>query len=280
MVPSEMKKLLLIALIPIFTQCGGGFGGTSVSKSPAVLNVSGWDPKEIQRGGDKYSQYNVSALRKNVAKALIARSAKGPLLDDKFGDFMKSADREGMLLGAYHFVTMNQDPAAQADSFVSRVKAVARAKGISQNRILLVGDFDTNSTPDRLVKFITRVHERTGVYPVTYLENSDGLRARTSQCLAGSEARHTTFAVLAGTLRAGWNGADDVTRRAAHSRQPDGPLRCLERLDDVAIRRRHLGKWRLRAPSTTTPDHGEVRDSSEVCPIRWSAMSLKETRVI
>ncbi len=91
---------------------------------------------------------------------------------------MKSADREGMLLGAYHFVTMNQDPAAQADSFVSRVKAVARAKGISQNRILLVGDFDTNSTPDRLVKFMTRVHDRTGVYPVTYLENSDGLRAR------------------------------------------------------------------------------------------------------
>ncbi len=117
-------------------------------------------------------------MRRNGAQALIARSAKGPVLDDKYADFMKSADREGMLLGAYHFVTMNQDPATQADNFVSRVKAVARAKGISQNRILLVGDFDTHSTPDRLVKFIQRVHERTGVYPVTYLENSDGLRAR------------------------------------------------------------------------------------------------------
>ena len=175
-----MKKLLLLLAVPLLTQCGGGggFGGTSVSGSPAVLNVSGWDPKEVQRGGEKFSQYNVSAMRKNGGLALIARSAKGPLLDDKFGDFLKSADREGMMLGAYHYVTMDQDPAAQADSFVSRVKAVARTKGISQNRILLVGDFDTLSTPDRLVKFIERVHRRTGVYPVTYLENSDGLRSR------------------------------------------------------------------------------------------------------
>lgn len=178
MYPWGMKKLLLLLAIPLFTQCGGGFGGTSVSKSPAILNVSSWDPKEVQGRGDKYSQFNVSALKKNGGQALIARSAKGPLRDDKFGDFLKSADREGMLLGAYHFVTMNQDPAAQADSFVNRVKAVARAKGISQNRILLVGDFDTKSTPDRLVKFIQRVHSRTGVYPVTYLENSDGLRSR------------------------------------------------------------------------------------------------------
>lgn len=189
-----MKQYLNLLVIPLLCQCGGGsakeglvgrgfgggggFGGTSVSRSPAVLNVSGWDPKEAQRGGDRFSQHDVSALRKYGAQALIARSAKGPLPDDKFGDFLKSADREGLLLGAYHFVTMDQDPAAQADSFVSRVTAVARAKGISQNRILLVGDFDTHSTPDRLVRFIERVHSRTGVYPVTYLENSDGLRAR------------------------------------------------------------------------------------------------------
>lgn len=173
-----MKKLfLLIPFIPLLTQCGG-FGGTSVSESPAVLNVSGWDPKEVQRGGDRYSQHNVSAFRKNGAQALIARSAKGPLLDDKFGDFLKSADRQGLMLGAYHFVTMDQDPAAQADSFVNRVRSVAAAKGISGKRVLLVGDFDTKSTPDRLVKFIQRVHQRTGVVPVTYLENSDGLRSR------------------------------------------------------------------------------------------------------
>ena len=173
-----MKLLLLLLALPLFTQCGGGFGGTSVAESPAVLNVSGWDPKEVQRGGDRYSQFDVSAMRKNGALGLIARSAKGAATDEKFGDFLKSADREGMLLGAYHFVTTGQDAAVQADAFVERVKAVAQARGISQRRVLLVGDFDTQSTPERLVKFITRVHQRTGVYPVTYLENSDGLRAR------------------------------------------------------------------------------------------------------
>ncbi len=173
-----MHRFICLLFIPLLTHCGGGFGGTSVSGSPAVLNVSGWDPKEVQRAGDRYSQHDVSALRKNGAFGLIARSAKGSLLDDKFGDFLKSADREGMLLGAYHYVTMDQDPAAQADAFVDRVRSVARQKGISNRRILLVGDFDTLSTPERLVAFIERVRARTGVYPVTYLENSEGLRAR------------------------------------------------------------------------------------------------------
>lgn len=194
MIGWRMKKFLLLLAVPLLTQCGGsgksgipgspavrgfgGFGGTSVARSPAVLNVSGWDPKEVQREGARYSQHNVSALRKNGSLALIARSAKGPLLDEKFGDFLKSADREGKMLGAYHYVTMDQDPAFQADNFVNRVQSVARAKGLSGRRILLVGDFDTNSTPERLVKFIQRVHQRTGVYPVTYLENSEGLRFR------------------------------------------------------------------------------------------------------
>jgi GH25 family lysozyme M1 (1,4-beta-N-acetylmuramidase) len=170
-------KVLRFLLLPFFlSACGGGFGGTSVSGSPAVLNVSGWDPKERQRGGDTYSQHDLSSLKRNGALGLIARSAKGPLLDEKFGDFLRSADREGLLLGAYHFVTMDQEPAAQADAFVDRVRATARSRGVSPRKILLVGDFDTASTPDRLVKFILRVEQRTGVTPVTYLENSARLR--------------------------------------------------------------------------------------------------------
>lgn len=157
------------------------FGNTSVSKSPAIINVSGWDPKEVQRAGERFSDRNVSALKRNGALGLIARSAKGSLLDDKFANFMASAHREGLLLGAYHFVTMDVNPVVQADQFVSRVRAIAAAKGIRNTRILLVGDYDTNSTPERLVSFILRVHQRTGIFPVTYLENSDGLRARLSQ---------------------------------------------------------------------------------------------------
>jgi GH25 family lysozyme M1 (1,4-beta-N-acetylmuramidase) len=175
-------KISLLLLAPLLlASCGsGGFGGTSVADSPAVLNVSGWDPKERQRGGESYSEHDVSPLKRNGALGLIARSAKGPLLDEKFGSFLKSTDRQGMLLGAYHFVTMDQDPAAQADSFVDRVRATARSRGISSRKILLVGDFDTASTPDRLVKFIQRVEQRTGVTPVTYLENSAKLRASLS----------------------------------------------------------------------------------------------------
>jgi hypothetical protein len=195
------SSLSILLIIPLLIQCGGQaphrqqistshipfigagreFGGTSVSRSPVVLNVSDWDPKEAQRSGSRFSEKNVSVLRKNGGLALIARSAKGPLLDEKFGDFLKSADREGMMLGAYHFVTMDQPAAQQADRFVNRVQAIARARGLSGRQILLVGDFDTLSTPDRLVDFIQRVHQRTGIYPVTYLENSDGLRARLSR---------------------------------------------------------------------------------------------------
>lgn len=172
-----MKKLLLLLVVPLLCQCGGsGYGGTSVSSSPAVLNVSGWDPKEVQRGGDRYSQHDVSAMRRNGAQALIARSAKGPLLDDKFSDFMSSANREGLLLGAYHFVTLEQPAKLQAENFVQRVRSVARARGLSGKEILLVGDFDTKSSPGRLVDFITRVEQLTGVTPVTYLENSAALR--------------------------------------------------------------------------------------------------------
>ena len=182
----KIPALFLAALL--LASCGGGFGGTSVSGSPAVLNVSGWDPKERQRSGAGYSEHDVSALKRNGALGLIARSAKGPLLDGKFGDFLHSAERQGMLLGAYHFVTMDQDPARQADDFVNRVRHIARSRGISHRKVLLVGDFDTASTPDRLVKFIRRVEERTGVTPVTYLENSAGLRSRLSAATPAQKA--------------------------------------------------------------------------------------------
>ena len=160
------------------SSCGGGFGGTDALRSPQVINVSSWDPKERQRGGDSYSPDNLAPLRANGALGLIARSAKGPAEDEKFPRFLAAADRQGMLLGAYHFVTTGGDPAAQADAFVNRVRSVARSRGISHRRILLVGDFDTMSTPDRLVGFIRQVEKRTGVTPVVYLENSDGLKNR------------------------------------------------------------------------------------------------------
>jgi hypothetical protein len=52
----------------------------------------------------------------------------------------------------------------------------------------LVGDFDTASSPDRLVRFIQRVEQRTGTTPVTYLENSDRLRASLSAASPAQKA--------------------------------------------------------------------------------------------
>jgi len=178
-----MRFVLLLLAPLLLCRCGGGFGfgGTSVHSSPTVINVSGWDPKEVQRGGSRFHEKDVSALKRNGARALIARSAKGPAPDDKFPDFLASGDRAGLMLGAYHFVTTGGSAAAQADAFVNRIASVARSRGISRQPILLVGDFDTHSTPQRIVDFIDRVEQRTGIVPVIYLENSDGLRDRLSR---------------------------------------------------------------------------------------------------
>ena len=93
-----------------------------------------------------------------------------------------------MLVGAYHFVTMSPSPEAQADAFVGRVKATARRMGLSRRKILLVGDFDTHSSPDRLVRFIRRVEQKTGVTPVVYLENSAALRNSLSNATPAQKA--------------------------------------------------------------------------------------------
>lgn len=209
-----MKWPYLLPSLLLLCHCGG-FGGTSVKESPAILNVSGWDPKEVQRRGDRYNQHDVSALRRNGALGLIARSAKGNALDDKFADFLGSADREGLLLGAYHFVTLSPSATAQADAFVDRVRTVARTRGLSRRKILLVGDFDTGSTPDRLVDFIQRVEQRTGVTPVVYLENSARLRTALSNATAAQKRiiRRAPYWIAlygpAGTERS--MGAGDLT---------------------------------------------------------------------
>jgi len=188
MIGRMIRKMAGIGLVAVvLSSCGGGFGGTSVGRSPEVINVSSWDPKERQRSGAGYSPDNLAALRANGAMGLIARSAKGPALDEKFPRFLKAADQQGMMLGAYHFVTTGSDPAAQADAFINHVRAVASSRGISRRRILLVGDFDTKSTPDRLVRFIERVEQRTGVTPVVYLENSDPLKGRLAAASAAQK---------------------------------------------------------------------------------------------
>ena len=53
---------------------------------------------------------------------------------------------------------------------------------------MLVGDFDTKSSPEDFVRFIRRIKELTGVVPVIYLENSKLLRDTLSHASLSQKA--------------------------------------------------------------------------------------------
>jgi GH25 family lysozyme M1 (1,4-beta-N-acetylmuramidase) len=187
-------KRLLLALVPLvpflLNSCGGGgYGSVGLMDAPKVVNVSSFDPKEKQRPGDSYSTQDVSALRRNGAHGLIARTGKGTLIDEKCADFLSAANREGMLLGTYYFVLKTSDPVWQADRYVSRLREIAAQRGLQGRKILLVGDFDTKSSASDIVRFIDRIEQLTGVLPVIYLENSGGLRATLSNATPAEKRR-------------------------------------------------------------------------------------------
>lgn len=157
--------------------------------APKVVNVSAYDPKEKQRSGDSFSSSNVSALRRNGAHGLIARTGKGRLVDEKCADFLSAANREGMMLGTYYFVLNDVDPVWQADRYISRLQEIVASRGLQGKDILLVGDFDTKSSASDIVRFIDRIEQRTGRLPVIYLENSARLRTTLSQASAAEKRR-------------------------------------------------------------------------------------------
>lgn len=180
-----LSKFLILAITSsILASCGGGYGRIGLQDSPKIVNVSSYDPKEKQRAGDSFSTSDVSALRRNGAVGLIARCGKGRALDEKCADFLKAASREGLHLGTYYFVLRDVSADWQADQYVDRLRQISMG-----HRILLVGDFDTKSSPADLVAFIDRVQQRTGVLPAIYLENSDRLRASLSSANPAQKSR-------------------------------------------------------------------------------------------
>ena len=176
---------ILAAIVPIFlNSCGGGYGRVGLRDAPKVVNVSSYDPKERQRPGDSFSSTDVSALRRNGARGLIARCGKGMALDEKCADFLHAAERQGLMLGTYYFVLKTSNPVAQADLYIARLRQIVPGR-----KVLLVGDFDTKSSPADLVAFIDRIEQRTGVLPVIYLENSNRLRASLSSASPAQKSR-------------------------------------------------------------------------------------------
>jgi GH25 family lysozyme M1 (1,4-beta-N-acetylmuramidase) len=185
-----MKCLfLLLPTIALLCQCGGGMSGAPSSRLPQVINVSGYDPKEKQRAGTSYTEHNVSALRANGAEALIARCGKGGVLDPKCSNFLASADREGMLLGAYYRLQNHVGATAQADQFVNRMQQIARSRNWQASHFLLAADFDAKSSLRDVIAFLDRVEALTGIVPVIYLENSEHLKLLLGGADAATKAK-------------------------------------------------------------------------------------------
>lgn len=156
---------------------------------PQIINVSAYDPKERQRAGQGYSAGDVSALRDNGARGLIARAGKGGNLDEKCATFLASADRVGMLPGVYYRLQTHIDAVKQADQFINRAQALARSRTWNAPALLLCGDFDAQSQVSDLLRFMDRVESRTGIVPVAYLENSPELKIKLSNADAATKAR-------------------------------------------------------------------------------------------
>jgi len=180
------RTLTLLALAIIISGCSSQYGRVSYHGSPKVINVSAYDPKERQRSGSSYSPLNQAALKRNGAKALIARCAKGYEIDTKCADFLVGAERQGFMLGTYFYVLPWTDPAKQADRYIARLKHIKKSRGLKTDRVLLVGDIDSGCNGAQIAAFIRRIEKLTGVTPVIYLENSKGLRQR----LPHTSAKH------------------------------------------------------------------------------------------
>ncbi len=169
--------LSFIALC-LFSSCGSQYGKVSYKKSPQIINVSSYDPKETQRGGASYSPLDQSNLKRNGALGQIPRCSRGYSYDSKCSDFLVGAERQGMLLGAYHYLTPYSNASVQADRFVARLKSIKSSRGLRSREIMLVGDIDSKCTVPHMVTFIKRVKSLTGKYPMIYLENGELIRSR------------------------------------------------------------------------------------------------------
>ena len=154
-----------------------------------IINVSAYDPKERSRSGSSYSEHNVSALRSNGAKGLIARAGKGGNLDEKCGSFIRSADRAGLLAGVYYRVQKHMSARRQADQFVDQVRSLNRGRLAGAAPLLLCGDYDGDLAVSAILSFQDRVEQRTGVVPVAYLENSEDLKLKMRAANRGTKSR-------------------------------------------------------------------------------------------
>lgn len=179
-IPNFSFLVTCLASLLLLSNCGSQYGKVSYKESPTIVNVSSYDPKETQRGGSSYSPLDQSSLIRNGALGQITRCSKGYFYDPKCSDFLVGAERQGMLLGAYHYLTPSphSSAAAQADRFVAKLRSIKRSRGLRTSSIMLVGDIDSKCTVPQMITFIKRIKSLTGTYPMIYIENGELIRSR------------------------------------------------------------------------------------------------------
>jgi GH25 family lysozyme M1 (1,4-beta-N-acetylmuramidase) len=99
--------------------------------------------------------------------AIIYKASHGLTADVKYKKSIQTAQANGFLVASYHLGT-NIDPIKQADFYLAQI-----GEGKNQPMALDIEAIGGNniSLPDA-EKFIKRIHEKTGKYPLIYVNNA------------------------------------------------------------------------------------------------------------
>lgn len=143
-----------------------------------VLDISNW-----QKGIDVNVLSGVDAI---ICKATEDIDYVDPYCDG----FYQAAKNRGLLRGFYHFAG-NSDPIAEADFFIAHTENYF-------NDGIAVLDWEGNQSVEWVNKFVNRVHDRMGVWPVIYANpwrfNQGGVEANCGRWVASyPEVTSPTF---------------------------------------------------------------------------------------
>jgi len=138
----------------------------AASAANSVLSLSHYDESSL----------DFATLQRNGLEGIIHEATYPTEYDSKYAWRQSEAMRAGLLWGSYHFGN-NTDGRHQADMYLDFVSSRwSQAHNPAQpSGVLLVLDAEKNThypggsmTVAQAVRFIDRVHERTGVYPGFY----------------------------------------------------------------------------------------------------------------
>lgn len=110
-------------------------------------------------------------LSKNPIDFVIMKATQGTwFVDGNCDEFYQEAKRQNKLVGVYHYADGTGTPIQEADFFIDNVLGYI-------HEAILILDWEHYSNVSFYTwgwcsQFVERVHERTGVYPVIYMNES------------------------------------------------------------------------------------------------------------